>query len=90
MHKPRLLARLAVALIAFVIGISGTLLFNYLRPAPRVGPSALPVIVTRQLGDAPPAHAPCGARGAALQPAFAWTPDAPPPPPPPRPRQRTR
>jgi len=30
--KPRLIVRLAVALIAFIIGITSTLLFNYIWP----------------------------------------------------------
>lgn len=95
MHQPRLIVRLAVALIAFVIGISSTLLFNYLRPSPRVSQPAPYVFVKRELVTTPHAHAPCGHHDAAtMQPAFAWQLEVPPPPepppPPPPPRVRTR
>jgi hypothetical protein len=96
MHTPRLVVRLIVALLTFILGITTTLLFNYLRPSPRVSQPAQYVIIKRELTATPPAaHAPCGAHEATMQHAFDWTPEvpmplAPPPPPPPRPRLRTR
>lgn|GEM_PF-7112989 len=92
MHTPRLVVRLIVALLTFVLGISSTLLFNYLRPSPRVSQPGQFIIIKRELSATPPpAHAPCGGHDATMQHAFAWTPEAPTPlapPPPPRPRTR--
>jgi hypothetical protein len=94
MHQPRLIVRLAIALIAFVIGISSTLLFNYLRPSPRVSQPAQYVFVKREFVATPHVHGPCGHDAATVQPAFEWRLDVPPPPepppPPPPPRARTR
>jgi hypothetical protein len=84
MHKPRLVVRFAVALVAFVIGIACTLLVNYLWPGSRMSERSRGRVELRVAPPAPPVvvpHAPCGRLVPAAQPAFAWTPDAPPPPP---------
>ena len=87
MHdKPRLFIRLAVGLIAFIIGITSTLLCNYIWPGSR----ATQAEVQRVILVSPPAapHAPCMGHDATMQPAFVWTPAAPPAPPtPPEPPQ---
>jgi hypothetical protein len=81
MDKPRLVVRLAVALLAFIIGITSTLLVNYLWPGARQ-------TVGYELRFESPhyaPHAPCPYQAPAVQPAFAWTPEAPTPPEPPTP-----
>jgi hypothetical protein len=85
MAKPRLVVRLAVALIAFIIGITSTLLFNYFWPGSRLSqPAVRRVFITTE----PHAFAPCGRYTVTVQPAFEWTPVAPPAPPaPPEPPQ---
>ena len=85
MDKPRLSVRLAVALIAFIIGITATLLVNYLWPRSHATQPAGFVFVTTRLTTAPPPQtlAPCAGH-ATVQPAFVWTPaDLPAPPAPP-------
>ena len=44
--KPRLSVRLAVALIAFIIGITSTLLFNYFWPSARAPPQSMRAVST--------------------------------------------
>ncbi|HEX8179036.1 MAG TPA: hypothetical protein VF525_05775 [Pyrinomonadaceae bacterium] len=86
----RLVVRLIVALVTFMLGIGSTLLFNYLRPSPRVSPALHAVTFTYRLNPGPHAHAPCAHFEPTFQPAYAWTPDAPPPPLPPAPPLRPR
>jgi|SRR5205085_10999098 len=86
--KPRLIVRLAVALIAFVIGITSTLLFNSIWPSSHATQSE----VRRVLLVSPPAGpqplTPCMGHDPAMQPAFVWMPAEPPAPPaPPEPPQ---
>ena len=83
MDKPRLVVRLAVALLAFIIGITSTLLVNYLWPGARqtVGYE----LRFESPRYAPHAAAPCPYQRATVQPAYAWQPEAPPPPEPPPP-----
>jgi hypothetical protein len=89
MGKPRLVVRLAVALIAFVIGITSTLLFNYLWPGSRLSQPVGPrVVVTTRLTAVPQAPVPCTGNLVA-RPAFEWIPAQPPmPPAPPQPPAR--
>jgi hypothetical protein len=84
MDKPRLVVRLAVALLAFVIGITSTLLVNYLWPGSRAR-QAVRYELRFEPQRAPRAHAPCPYHEPTLQPAFEWKPEAPPPPEPPPP-----
>ena len=82
MHKPRLVVRLAVALLAFAIGIASTLLVNYLWPRTQAQPNVrYELRVEPQQRHTPHVHGPCGDLYAAPRPAFVWTPDAPPAPP---------
>jgi hypothetical protein len=82
MHKPRLVVRLAVALLAFAIGIASTLLVNYLWPRTQPQTSVrYELRVEPQTRPAPHTHGPCGDLYGGPRPAFVWTPAAPPPPP---------
>jgi hypothetical protein len=82
MGKPRLVVRLAVALITFILGIASTLLFSYFWPGARLNQPVSPrVVVTTRLVAVP--QAPCAGQFVA-QPAFEWAPvQAPVPPAPP-------
>ena len=92
MDKPRLVVRFAVALIAFIIGITSTLLVNALWPGAHARPEVRYEWRFESPRRAPHADAPCPYHAPAVQPAFTWTPEAPPPPepPPPPPPPRTR
>ncbi|HYX40425.1 MAG TPA: hypothetical protein VE821_01945 [Pyrinomonadaceae bacterium] len=81
MDKPRLVVRLAVALIAFIIGITSTLLFNYFWPASRLSQPAVRRVIVTRLTESPHALAPCSGHSVTMQPAFEWTPAEPPAPP---------
>jgi len=86
--KPRLIVRLAVALIAFIIGITSTLLFNYIWPGSRATQSGVHRVILVSPPAAPQPLAPCMGHDAAMQHAFVWTPAEPPAPPaPPEPPQ---
>jgi hypothetical protein len=91
MDKPRLIVRLTVALVAFVLGITSTLLVNYLWPGARQ--EVRYELRLESPHRAPRADAPCPYRDPTVQHAYVWTPAAPPPPeppPPPPPPQRPR
>ncbi|PYS92458.1 MAG: hypothetical protein DMF64_09245 [Acidobacteria bacterium] len=87
--KPRLSVRLAVALIAFIIGITSTLLFNYFWPSARAPqPEVRHVIVTTRLIAEPQTLAPCAGHDFNRTGTFVWTPaELPAPPEPPAPPQ---
>ena len=93
MDKPRLVVRFTVALLAFVIGITSTLLVNYLWPGGRAHQEVRYELRLAAPHRAPQADGPCPYREPTMQHAYVWTPEAPPPPeppPPPPPPQRPR
>jgi hypothetical protein len=88
MDKPRLIVRFTVALIAFIIGITSTLLVNYFRPR---APQPVRYELRYEMAQpAPHADRSCPYHDSTVQHAYVWRPEAPPPPEPPPQRPRVR